>query len=139
MTYAELQRLDIYKTADVVEIFDENGIEIDDNESEIDCIKHLNEGGKLRVLLNGLISALLKYHGKKLMVISIDDLDLNIRHSYVMMENIRKFLIMPEVAIIIAARYSQLFDSICLVLTQHYEKISDRVSDKDISETVLLA
>lgn len=31
MTYAEFKRLDIYKMADVVEIFDEDGIEIDDN------------------------------------------------------------------------------------------------------------
>ena len=30
MTYAEFKRLDVYKTAVVVEIFDENGIEIDD-------------------------------------------------------------------------------------------------------------
>ena len=27
MTYAEFKRLDIYKTANVVEVFDENGIE----------------------------------------------------------------------------------------------------------------
>lgn len=31
MTYAEFKRLDVYKTADVVEIFNENGIEIDDS------------------------------------------------------------------------------------------------------------
>lgn len=31
MTYKEFKRLDVYKTEDVVEIFDENGIEIDDN------------------------------------------------------------------------------------------------------------
>lgn len=30
MTYAEFKRLDIYKTADVVEIFNEDGIEFDD-------------------------------------------------------------------------------------------------------------
>lgn len=30
MTYAEFKRTEIYKTADVVEIFDENGFEIDD-------------------------------------------------------------------------------------------------------------
>lgn len=38
MTYAELKRLDVYKNADVVEIFNENGIEIDDNipEEELD-------------------------------------------------------------------------------------------------------
>lgn len=107
---------------------------VDDNESEIDSLRHLNEGGKLRSLLKDLVSGILKYHDKKLMVISIDDLDLNIRYSYYMMENIRKYLIMPEVTIIIAARYSQLFDSICLVLKQHYEKIQNRVTDKDISE-----
>jgi hypothetical protein len=31
MTYKAFKRLDVYKTANVVEIFDENGIEIDDN------------------------------------------------------------------------------------------------------------
>ena len=38
LTYAEFKRLDVYKTADVVEIFDENGIEIDNNipEEELD-------------------------------------------------------------------------------------------------------
>ena len=38
MSYAEFKRLDVYKTADVVEIFDENGIEIDDKipEEELD-------------------------------------------------------------------------------------------------------
>lgn len=105
-----------------------------ENESETDSLRHLNDGGKLRVLLKNLISGILKYHDKKMMVISIDDLDLNIPHSYVMMENIRKYLIMPEVAIIIAARYSQLFDSICLVLKKHYKEICNRVADKDISD-----
>lgn len=38
ITYAAFKRLDVYKTADVVEIFDENGIEIDGNipEEELD-------------------------------------------------------------------------------------------------------
>lgn len=38
MTYKAFKRLDVYKTVDVVEIFDENGIEIDDNipEEELD-------------------------------------------------------------------------------------------------------
>lgn len=38
MTYKAFKRLDIYKTADVVELFDEDGIEINDNipEEELD-------------------------------------------------------------------------------------------------------
>lgn len=59
--------------------FDHNEL-VDGNESETDGLKHLNEGGKLRSLLNELISGLLKYFGKKTLVISIDDLDLNIQH-----------------------------------------------------------
>ena len=31
LTYAEFKRLDVYKTANVVELFDEDGIEIDDD------------------------------------------------------------------------------------------------------------
>lgn len=31
MTYAEFKKLDVYKTANVVEFFNEDGIEIDDN------------------------------------------------------------------------------------------------------------
>ena len=38
LTYAEFKRLDVYKTADVVEIFNENGIEIDDK--TIDEVRH---------------------------------------------------------------------------------------------------
>lgn len=104
-----------------------------DDESEIDELLHLNEGSKLRCLLKELVSELLEYHQKKFLVISIDDLDLNIAQSYVMMEHIRKYLIIPNVAIIIAAKYHQLFDSICLVLTNHYKDIEYRVTHKDIS------
>ena len=38
MTYAEFKRLDVYKTADIVELFDERGVEINDciPEEELD-------------------------------------------------------------------------------------------------------
>lgn len=38
MTYAEFKRTGIYRTVDIVEIFNENGIEIDDSipEEELD-------------------------------------------------------------------------------------------------------
>lgn len=38
MTYAEFKRLEVYKTADVIEIVDEDGIEIDNSiqEEELD-------------------------------------------------------------------------------------------------------
>lgn len=38
MTYAAFKRLDVYKTADVIELFDERGVEINDRipEEELD-------------------------------------------------------------------------------------------------------
>lgn len=111
----------------------EKGLNTDD-ESEIDELLHLNDGSKLRALIKELVDTLLDYSNKKFMLISIDDLDLNIAYSYIMMERIRKFLIIPNVAIMIAAKYNQLFDSVCLVLASHYKNIPDRVSHKDISE-----
>lgn len=105
-----------------------------DDEYETDELRHLDEGVRLRQLLNDLIAGFLKYKGKKFLVVSIDDLDLNISCSYEMLEQLRKYLILPNVAIIIAARFDQLFDNICLVLTRHYKDIPARVSQKDVAE-----
>lgn len=56
MTYKAFKRLDVYKTADVIEIFDENGIEIDDNIPEeelngMDVKSYFVKGGKLTLEL----------------------------------------------------------------------------------------
>lgn len=56
MTYAEFKKSDIYKTADIVEIFDENGTEVNDNISE----DELNEMEVVSVYGSGLVSVILK-------------------------------------------------------------------------------
>ena len=61
MTYAEFKRLDIYKTATVVEIFDENGIEIDDNIpdeelDEMDVTAYYEKGSWLTLELSESIA-----------------------------------------------------------------------------------
>lgn len=108
-------------------------IEFDDN-YETDELRHLDEGGRLRPLLYELIAGLLKSINKKFLVVSIDDLDLNISCSYEMLEQLRKYLILPNVVIIIAAKFDQLFDNVNLVLTRHYKDIPGRVSQKDVAE-----
>lgn len=104
------------------------------DEYEIDALKHLDEGGKIRILLKNLVSELLAYKNKKFLIVTIDDLDLNIKQSYVMMEHIRKHLIIPNVIVVIAAKFTQLFDSICLDLTKVYDGLEYRVTHKDIAE-----
>lgn len=61
MTYAEFKRLDVYKTADVVEIFNENGIEIDSSIPEkklnrMDVKSYYVEGGWLTLELGESIA-----------------------------------------------------------------------------------
>lgn len=56
MTYKAFKRLDVYKTADVIGIFDENGIEIDGNIPEeelngMDVKGYFVKGGKLTLEL----------------------------------------------------------------------------------------
>ncbi len=103
-------------------------------EYEIDALNHLNDGGKIRILMKDLVAELLAYKKREFLVVSIDDLDLNIEQSYRMMEHIRKFLILPNVIVIIAAKYTQLFDSVCRDLTAVYKGLEYRVSHKDIAE-----
>ena len=103
------------------------------DEYELDALNHLNAGGKIRVLIKDLIDSLLRYSDKELLVISIDDLDLNIMQSYLMMEHIRKYLILPNAIILVAAKYGQLFDSICRNFSGIYKEIQYRVTNRDIA------
>ena len=104
------------------------------DEYEIDELNHLNDGGNLRSLLKDLISEILAYKKHRFLVITIDDLDLNIKEGYKMMELIRKHLILPNVIVVIAAKYTQLFDSVCRDLTSIYKGLEHRVGHKDIAE-----
>lgn len=56
MTYAEFKRTEVYKTADVVEILDENGTEFDDKITEeelngMDVKAYFSKNGLLSVEL----------------------------------------------------------------------------------------
>lgn len=63
------------------------------------------------------IRSLLKYYGlymsnsenaTKMIIVAVDDLDLSLTHAYKMAEQIRKYLIIPEIVVIMALRDSQL-------------------------------
>lgn len=52
------------------------------------------------------------------LVISIDDLDMNIQHGFMLLEQIRKYLMVPNVIVLLSANYEQL-RKICI---NHYTK-----------------
>jgi len=67
---------------------------------------------KLKQDFEKLVKDYLKYKKKKMLAFSLDDLDLNISAAYKMMEQIRKYIMLPEIIIVMALNISQL--SLCV-------------------------
>ncbi|WP_297808845.1 AAA family ATPase [uncultured Alistipes sp.] len=87
----------------------------------------LAAGLQLRETLRHLFESYLAYLGKKLLVITIDDLDLNIRGAYVMSEFIRKYLTDEQCLILLSVKVDQLVEAIKINLRQE-QHISDEES-----------
>lgn len=87
----------------------------------------LSEVQNLKHIIRQLITEYLDYHDKNILVISIDDIDINVREAFVMMEQIRKYLILPRVIILMGAKLNQLNQAVSLYY--HKEVLPSRHSD----------
>lgn len=102
---------------------------------ELQELRRLSDGMELNRIIHELVRCYLDYIGKKHLLLAIDDLDLNIREAYVMMEQIRKYLMLPNVNILLAARPQQLRQSVCHALVTHFDRSLGRyISEKEIAE-----
>lgn len=83
-----------------------------DGESNIENLSRMGESTALKRELKLLIKIYLEFmvsgNGKKKLLIAIDDLDLCNANAYKMAEQIRKYLIIPDVVIIMALKIEQL-------------------------------
>lgn len=61
------------------------------------------------------------------LIISIDDLDMDIKHSYKLLDQIRKYLMVPQVIVLLSANYEQL-ENIC---KNHYSEEYSGIIDKN--------
>lgn len=86
-----------------------------------EALEFLCSGVYLQSSLRRAIRGFLNFIGKKHLVICIDDLDLNMKRSYQMMEQIRKYLVMPETVIFLSAKIEQLHNAILLDLMNVYK------------------
>jgi hypothetical protein len=60
---------------------------------------------------------------KGYLVIKIDDIDLHTQHAYIMVEQIRKYLIQPNIIILLSAKLDQLANVIRLHYIDEFEKL----------------
>lgn len=75
-------------------------------------LEALSVGLSLQKSINELFEKFLKYVRKKILVISIDDLDLNIEGAYIMAEHIRKYLTNENSIILLSVKIEQLIEAI---------------------------
>lgn len=102
---------------------------IDDNEME--DLNQLASGVDLKKSVQRLIDEFLRFYGKKVLLISIDDIDQNFSRAYEMAEQLRKYLILPGVIIQMAAKMDQLMDMIQNKMAAQYVNLKGERMDVD--------
>lgn len=80
---------------------------------EVQEIDEIASGVELRVYLSLLIKEYLHYKEKDVLVMSIDDIDLNMSQAYAMCEHIRKYLALPNCIVLLAVKLDQLENVVC--------------------------
>lgn len=86
-----------------------------------------------------LVKDFLKFYDKKTLVISLDDIDLNTKHAFRMVEQIRKYMILPNVVFLMAIKFDQLRHVITQKMlmenkTLLAEKVISKADVDDMSE-----
>lgn len=109
-----------------------------DYEGDIGRLVRLGNSTNLKRELSVLIDMYLEFRmceknagDKNKLVIAIDDLDLCSDKVYQMTEDIRKYLILPNVIIVMALRIGQLEDCICEKNARDYAVSIDRFNDNN--------
>lgn len=113
---------------------------LSENDIDVHQLRNLLVMVDLKKSLNELIDTYLKYYKKDILVIPVDDLDNNTEQAYQMMEQIRKYLILPNVIILISFKLEQISNVAELYFTKLYEKIcsNGKVDVADMAQKYLL-
>ncbi|WP_338661014.1 hypothetical protein [Paraclostridium sordellii] len=119
----------VYKNFKVISSGDRynDNISLDDT---LEALSNLAASSSMRENFMKLVKLLLEYKFGKdrlknsYLVLSIDDLDMNINKSSDMAEQIRKYLLIPNVIILMAVKVEQLKDSVEQMFRKEYEIMS---------------
>ncbi len=93
----------------------------------LDTLAELGDSSCLKVELYGLVGQLLKFCCPEAgefsyLVLQIDDTDMNIKQAYAILEDIRRYLVIPRVIIIMAADLKHLMQVVESSLLKDYNK-----------------
>lgn len=125
---------------DALDCLNSKRIENKYHNDSIEELSKLAAGSNLREKMEKLVDCFLKYcsdgddASKRILVISIDDLDVQTNHTYKMVEQIRKYLIVDKVVILIGVKLVQLSDLIKKKFSEDFN--SDAGKDAQIDDMV---
>lgn len=115
---------------------------LNENDTDIHQLGNLLVTVNLKKSLKKLVDCYLKYYGNDFLVIPVDDIDNNTDQAYKMMEQIRKYLILPNVIILISFKLEQISNVAELYFTKLYSPLSSRskntVNVGDMAQKYLL-
>ena len=115
---------------------------LNENDTDIHQLKNLLVTVNLKKSLKKLVDCYLKFYGNDFLVIPVDDIDNNTDQAYQMMEQIRKYLILPNVIILISFKLEQISNVAELYFTKLYDPLSSRgkslVNVADMAQKYLL-
>lgn len=92
----------------------------------LEQVSYLGESERIKERLYETIKYYLRWYGKEKLVISIDDIDLNVSQAYKMVEQIRKYLILPNVILLMAVKLEQLDNVIQQQMLKENEVLINR-------------
>ena len=115
---------------------------LNENDTDIHQLKNLLVTVNLKKSLKKLVDCYLTFFGKDFLVIPVDDIDNNTDQAYMMMEQIRKYLILPNVIILISFKLEQISNVAELYFTKLYgpllSKNENALNEADMAQKYLL-
>lgn len=107
-------------------------------DDDLEALSSLSAAIDLRTSMYELIDRFMKYMGKEnaILLISVDDIDLHSRDATKMVEQIRKYLVLPNVLVVMAVKLDQLAKLKRLHYSREYTDTRQTLNDKDLDEMV---
>lgn len=98
----------------------------------IESLSEMANGINLKNAIREFINCYLDFFGGDILAIAIDDIDLQIKYAYDMVEQMRKYLLLPNVVILMGVKMSQLND---IVKQYYYQETKDLIATNRLTDT----
>lgn len=136
----DVEHIDLNKKHSLLEVFQkvqENLKYIKNGTAEletIDSLLQLSSSVDLKENMRALVSSYLEFMNgtqQSILLLPIDDIDLNTKYAYDMVEQIRKYLVLPNVLILVSLKLDQLEQVLRNDFTKQFSDSLNKAQDKN--------